>query len=248
MTSGITVGCTIYYTFDEFLSADIATIESQWTKVDFESQKISEKITKSRTIRLVTVNKQGVSDVSMYHLGIQPAEVVANPCSGLNVEQPISLSCATTGATIYYTTDGSDPRKEKGIEYSAPIYLEKDTVIKAVSYFEGEWSEVSSFWYVFTDKNKSGVSAVYPSGVYVGSVEVILYPDTPGEKIEVSFDNGETWELYDGTVVGDTTTVDKHLEFNARIYKDGVNDNADMGDKFVYIIKPMAPVFSPESR
>lgn len=248
VTSGITVGCTIYYTFDEFLSADIATIESQWTKVDFESQKISEKITKSRTIRLVTVNKQGVSDVSMYHLGIQPAEVVANPCSGLNVEQPISLSCATTGATIYYTTDGSDPRKEKGIEYSEPIYLEKDTVIKAVSYFEGEWSEVSSFWYVFTDKNKSGVSAVYPSGVYVGSVEVILYPDTPGEKIEVSFDNGETWELYDGTVVGDTTTVDKHLEFNARIYKDGVNDNADMGDKFVYIIKPMAPVFSPESR
>jgi len=257
---GISAGNNIYYTFKEDLSPDYikqdnspyvsktpnGNPETQWVIVDVTSQKLESIIDKTRTVRLVTSNQWGISDVSVYHLGLKPANVTATPDSGLDVEQPITLNCTTQGAKIYYTTNGDDPRKEPRFEYTGPIYLNEDTVIKAVSLYDGEWSDVTSFWYIFSNKNKSGVSAVYPSGVYTGSVEVILYPDEPGEEIQVSFDNGATWQDYDGTILGDTTTVDKHIEFNARI-KRPENTDKDLGDKFVYIIKPLAPVFSPES-
>ncbi len=259
---GISAGNDIYYTFDDDLSPEYITRgensfvgsnpETQWVWVDPNPQNpdhhqmLSTIIDQSRTVRLVTVNKWGISDVSVYHLGIKPAPVTATPGSGLDVEQPIKLECKTTDAKIFYTTNGDDPRKETRFEYAEPLYFDEDTVIKAVSYYDGQWSEVTSFWYIFSGKNKSGVSAVYPSGIYTGSVEVILYPDEPGGEIEVSFDGGKTWEDYDGTIIGDTTTVDAHIEFNARI-KNPDNTDEDLGDKFVYIIKPLAPVFSPES-
>lgn len=255
-SKGISAGNVIYYTFDEDLSPEYTTRgdnafvgtnpEEQWVLANSTSQKIESIINQSRTVRLVTVNKWGISEVSTYHLGIKPASVTATPGSGLDVEQPIKLECDTKGAKIYYTTNGDDPRKETRFEYTEPLYIDKDTVIKAVSLYDGQWSDVSSYWYIFSNKNKDGVSAVYPSGIYTGSVEVILYPDEPGEEIKVSFDGGKTWEDYDGTIVGDTTTVDKHIEFNARI-KNSENTADDLGDKFVYIIKPLAPVFSPES-
>ena len=255
-SKGISAGNYIYYTFKEDLSPVYLTNgendfvgtnpESQWVLVDNITQKLDTIIDQSRTVRLVTKNQWGISDISVYHLGIKPAPVTATPGSGLDVEQPIKLECDTLDAKIYYTTNGDDPRKETSFEYTEPLYLDEDTVIKAVSLYDGQWSDVSSFWYIFSNKNKSGVSAVYPSGIYTGSVEVILYPDEPGEKIEVSFDGGKTWEPYDGTIIGDTTTVDEHIEFNARIISDE-NTDEDLGDKFVYIIKPLAPVFSPQS-
>ena len=255
-SKGISAGNYIYYTFKEDLSPVYLTHgendfvgtnpDSQWVLVDNITQKLDTIIDQSRTVRLVTKNQWGISDISVYHLGIKPAPVTATPGSGLDVEQPIRLECDTLGAKIYYTTNGDDPRKGTSYEYTAPIYLDEDTVIKAVAFYDGQWSDVTSFWYIFSNKNRSGVSAVYPSGIYTGSVEVILYPDEPGEKIEISFDGGKNWEPYDGTIIGDTTTVDEHIEFNARIISDE-NTDEDLGDKFVYIIKPLAPVFSPES-
>lgn len=255
-SQGISAGNKIYYTFDEDLSPEYVkrdddrfvgeNPETQWVEVNPISQRLDAIIDCSRTVRLVTENRWGISETATYHLGIKPAPVTATPGSGLDVELPIILECDTSDAKIYYTTNGDDPRKETKFEYTDPIYFEEDTVIKAVSLYDGQWSDVTSFWYIFTGNNRSGVSAVYPSGIYTGSVEVILYSDEPGKDIEVSFDGGKTWEDYDGTIMGDTTTVDKHIEFNARIKSDD-NTDEDLGDKFVYIIKPLAPVFSPES-
>ena len=51
---------------------------------------------------------------------------------------------ATEGATIYYTTDGTDPTKNSST-YSSPIHITKTTTIKAAALEEGkELSSVSS--------------------------------------------------------------------------------------------------------
>ena len=83
---------------------------------------------------------------------VQPAEMVATPtfdpvsCSFFPSTNVV-LSCATLGATIRYTLDGSNPTSSS-TEYTAPIALSATTTIKARAYAE--------------DMNPSGIaSATY---------------------------------------------------------------------------------------
>jgi hypothetical protein len=50
--------------------------------------------------------------------------------------QTIALSCTTALATIYYTTDGSEPT-QSSLVYSTPIYIAETTTIKAKAYKSG---------------------------------------------------------------------------------------------------------------
>lgn len=235
----------IYYTFSQ---ADIDPMdigddpEVQWVKLDKRLQSIA--INQKRVVRLVTV-KQGIdgteySDVSWYYLGIRPAAVVATPDSGIyDTKVDVTLTTETENATIYYTIDGSDPRTN-GIEYATPLTFNRDTTLRAVALYDGEYSDITSFYYVFNVVDAYGIEAFYPPGVYEGDVSVTLMAQDPDNRIEYSTDGGETWQEYTGTLTLDTDT-----EILARaIDKDG-----NVGDeyKFVYTIKPLPPVFAPES-
>ncbi len=48
----------------------------------------------------------------------------------------VDISCATQAATIYYTTDGSDPTKESSL-YEQPFMVAPGTTVKAKAYSEG---------------------------------------------------------------------------------------------------------------
>lgn len=64
----------------------------------------------------------------------------------------VELTTSTEGATIFYTTDGSDPTPD-GIVYSEPIVIDQTTTIKAIAVLEGlENSEVSTFTYTVTNE------------------------------------------------------------------------------------------------
>jgi len=68
------------------------------------------------------------------------APVVSSVPSGLYEEaQNVTLTCATSGATIYYTTNGTIPSADNGTEYSSAITLPKpsNTCIKAVAVKNG---------------------------------------------------------------------------------------------------------------
>lgn len=62
------------------------------------------------------------------------ATPVFSPESGstFNDEVEVTLACATTGATIYYTTDGSTPTSSSTV-YSGAITLSATTTIKAIA-------------------------------------------------------------------------------------------------------------------
>ena len=61
--------------------------------------------------------------------------------------QTVSISCATSGTTIYYTTDGSTPDDESNV-YSSPITVSETTTIKAIAYdAHDNTSHVSSATY-----------------------------------------------------------------------------------------------------
>lgn len=86
--------------------------------------------------------------------GVTGAPVV-NPAAGTYTEnQTVSLSTTTEGATIYYTTDGTEPSKTNGTAYITPISItgtkgQSVTVtIKAIAVKDGmQDSAVQSFTY-----------------------------------------------------------------------------------------------------
>ena len=50
--------------------------------------------------------------------------------------QTVSISCATDGATVRYTTDGSEPNSNS-LMYSGPIHIAQTTTLKAKAYRTG---------------------------------------------------------------------------------------------------------------
>lgn len=49
----------------------------------------------------------------------------------------VEITCATDGASIYYTTDETEPSAENGTLYTEPIVIEESTTLKAIAVAEG---------------------------------------------------------------------------------------------------------------
>lgn len=67
------------------------------------------------------------------------ATPVANPVGGsYSAEQAVTLTCATAGATIYYTVDGNDPTTAS-TKYTTTITIPASatTALKAIAYKDG---------------------------------------------------------------------------------------------------------------
>ena len=64
-----------------------------------------------------------------------------NPAGGTyGSTQTVTISCATNGATIYYTTNGSDPITSTGVngsQYTQPITISETTTVKAIAVKNG---------------------------------------------------------------------------------------------------------------
>ncbi len=239
-------GSEVYYTFSN-LDAENPVIgedpETSWVKVSKQNPII--EIDKNVTVRLIT-NKLGkYSEPAVYYFSIKPLAPAADKASGEYTEKiDVRLSCATEGATIYYTIDGSDP-KTNGIEYTGiPITLAKDTTLRAISFYDGEWSEKVSYYYLFSFYDDYGVDAFYPSGVYEGSVNVTLTPNNPEYTVMYHTGNG-VWKEYTEVIVvdEDTNIIAKAVELDT----DGSVKSEGEEYTFTYKIKPLPPEFAPES-
>lgn len=241
----------VYYTFsDAELPKDTSAItangnpETEWVKVYRQNPVIS--IDENCVVRLVTEKVGGhVSDEAIYYFSVKPLAPEANYKSGeYDSKIDVTLSTKTEGATIFYTTDGSDP-KTNGREYTnVPITLHTDTTLRAVSYYDGEWSDKVSYHYLFSFYDEHGVDAFYPSGVYEGSVNVTLTPNNPDYTVVYHTGDGN-WKEYSEVIVvdKDTDIIAKTVEYD----EDG-NIKSEGGEyPFTYKIKPLPPEFAPES-
>ncbi len=80
------------------------------------------------------------------------ATPIFSPDAGTYTEaQSVTISCETTGATIYYTTDGSNP-SASSTAYSGAITVGETTTIKAIAVKEGMTdSSVASTTYTISE-------------------------------------------------------------------------------------------------
>ena len=89
--------------------------------------------------------------LTLYKLGAIPAvsTPVFTPVAGYYTEsQNVTITCATEGATIYYTTDGTVPTNES-TQYAGAIAVSQNTTIKAIAYLGEEASFVATARYTF---------------------------------------------------------------------------------------------------
>lgn len=89
--------------------------------------------------------------------------------------QDVTLSCATPGATIYYTIDGSRPTKTS-LAYSTPIAVSSSVTIRAVAILNDIRSELMRAAYVIADVEHDG-SQLNPY-----SIADVLKLNSPGWK------------------------------------------------------------------
>lgn len=81
--------------------------------------------------------------------GVRPP--VIRPASGTYYNPiEVTMTCPNSGASIYYTTNGSDPTPAS-TPYVAPFTLSAETTVKAVSVLDGEMSDVATATYEFLE-------------------------------------------------------------------------------------------------
>lgn len=83
----------------------------------------------------------------------------------------VSITCATTGATIYYTTDGSDPKTSENQQtYSNVFTVTSTTTVRAIAKLNEDWSaeaESKTFTKIAIKNVAEALSADENDEVYV---------------------------------------------------------------------------------
>ena len=106
--------------------------------------------------------------------------------------QIVSIACATDGATIRYTTDGSDPTSDSAV-YSSSIDILSSSTIKAIGYKYG-WtpSPISKATYTITSDQTVAIPTFNPpGGSYLGAQIVSITCATDGATIRYTTDGSD---------------------------------------------------------
>ncbi len=147
-----------------------------------------------------------------------------SPAAGTyNNNQSVALSCGTAGATIRYTTNGTDPTKTTGTVYSTNISVTGTTTIKAIAYKDGLTdSDVASATYTLVCANPTISPA---AGSFCGSEDVTLSCTTNGATIRYTTNGNtptESSSAYSSAIHLTSTTTIK-----AKAFKSGYTASAE---------------------
>jgi galactose oxidase-like protein/chitobiase/beta-hexosaminidase-like protein/glyoxal oxidase-like protein len=226
-----TTGSTIYYTTNGTTPTTASTVYSGPITV-----------ASTETLKAIGV-KSGYSNsgvaAAIYTIAAT-APVFSPKPTTYTTPQSVTLSDSTTGAVIYYTTNGTTPTTASA-RYSGPIQVSTTTTIKAIASAPGYSNSavstglytIAAFAPVFSPK----------AGTYTSAQSVSMTDATPGASIYYTT-NGTTpttsSTLYTGPITVATTETVKAIAA-ASGYGNSAVTSA------VYTISAPAPVFSPRA-
>ncbi|WP_409343638.1 chitobiase/beta-hexosaminidase C-terminal domain-containing protein [Paenibacillus sp. MBLB4367] len=237
-----TQGATIYYTTDGNAPSTSSTVYSSPIT-----------ITNAMTIKAIAV-KSGmvnseVMSVSYTIIQEQVATPTANPSSGaVAAGTSVSLLNATEGATIYYTTDNSDPSPTNGTIYSSPITITNAMTIKAIAVKSGMVnSEVMSVSYTIIQEQVATPTANPSSGAVAAGTSVSLLNATEGATIYYTTDNSNPSPT-NGTIYSSPITITNAMTIKAIAVKSGMANSEVMSVSYTITQEQVAtPTANPSS-
>jgi hypothetical protein len=133
------------------------------------------------------------TEVDVYGLKGGSESPTANPTITPGSESPtgpvpVQITDSTNGATIYYTTDGSQPSTSSAV-YTKPIKVAKTTTVNAVAQAPGDTlSATATAVYTFGGAATAAPQFSPASGSYTGSVMVTITDSTTGALIYYTTD------------------------------------------------------------
>jgi alpha-tubulin suppressor-like RCC1 family protein len=231
--SSYTSGATIRYTTDGTDPTGSSPVYS--TPVS---------ITATTTLK-ATASKAGLSDsnvgVSVYTMKV--ALPSFSPAGGTyTAAQNVTISTTTSGATLRYTTDGSEPTSSS-TAYSAPVLVDTTTTLKAKGFKSG-WTEsdTRSGTYTMNFGTLAAPGMTPGAGTYISSVDVSMSA-APYATIRYTTNGSEPTSgstIYTGPVTLTTTTTLKAKAFHPDYTTSATTTTA-------YTIKAATPTFTPDA-
>ena len=227
-----TAGSTIYYTTDGTMPT---TSSTKYTAPITVSQ--------SGTIEAIAtlpgLSQSAVASAS-FVINLPPAATPAiSPLGGsFAVPQTVTITDATAGAVIYYTTDGTSPTTNSA-QYTAPITVSQSETLKAMATAVG-YSQSSIATAAFTIGTATPV--ISPNGgTYISSRTVTMTDATAGAKIYYTTDGSTpstSSTQYTAAITVSQTETIKAFATSASLTPSTVASA-------VFTIIPATPVISP---
>jgi len=155
--------------------------------------------------------------------------------------QKVELSCGYSGASIYYTTDGSEPSESSRL-YTAPISMSSTTTIRAKA-FKTDWMPSPESVGIYTIIETVATPAFSPSSAtYVTALEVELTCATPDAVIHYTTDGSDPTE--DSFAYASPISVNETTSIRAKAFKaDWISSSIETGS-YTITGTVESPVFS----
>ena len=221
-----TDGAKIYYTTD---GTEPTAESTEYTAA------IS--ITEAVTLKAIAV-KDGMNDSAVSSASYTIKGTVSTPAfsvasGAVDSGTEVTISCATDGAEIYYTTNGSEPTASS-TEYTGAISITEAVTLKAIAVKDGmNGSAVSSASYTIKGTVATPEFSV-ASGAVNSGTEVTITCATEDAKIYYTTNGSEP--TASSTEYAGAISVTPPMTLKAIAVKDGMNNSAVASAS--YTIKP----------
>lgn len=238
--STITSGATIHYTTD----GTTPTTASPVFTAPFT-------LTESATVKAIAVRADYVdSSIAMAQFTATVEPVAISPAGGSFFDSvDISLSTPTTGTTIHYTIDGTDPTTASTV-FTAPFTLTTNVSPQTVKAFavRTDWagSTITSETFTVTPRPTTEVVTFNPpAGTFQDSVDVSLSSATPGATIHFTTDGTDPTSA--STVFSTPINLTASATLKAFATFPSFNDSAITSAAYIIDTTPPVPGAIPEA-
>jgi hypothetical protein len=213
--STTTPGATVYYTTDGSAPTTSSTLYSGAISLTVSANPTTTTI-KAIAVRTGFTGSDVASATYIIDSTATPAATPTfSPVAGTYpAAQNVTITCATGGATIYYTTDGSAPTVASAV-YSAPVNVAASLTLKAIATASGHTtSAVGSAAYTINLPQAATPTFSPAAGSYSSAQSVTISSTTPGAVIHYTT-NGSTptaaSTTYAGAIAVSATTTLKAI-------------------------------------
>ena len=108
-------------------------------------------------------------------------------------EQEVTISCATDGAIIYYTTDGTEPTENDELKYTESFTVTETTTVKAIAVSDKGTSEVAEATYTEVEPVKVTIAE------FLAAAEDETWYELTGEIINIAKEDYGNFTIKDET-------------------------------------------------